>query len=671
MTTATWHKKDFYPFTAIVGQETMIKALILSGIAPSIGGLLIRGEKGTAKSTAVRALAAVLPEIEVVAGCAFNCNPAAPEHFCPDCALKAKSGIPLDVVKRPIPFVTLPLGATEDRVIGSLDMTRAVREGGRWFEPGLLAAVHRGILYVDEANLLDDSLVDIILDSAASGINVVEREGISFRHRCEFILVGTMNPEEGELRPQLLDRFGMCVAVEGIRDPDLRVQVMMLKGSYDKDSQNFVADYRDRQAELAGRMDHARTRLGHVTISDEAVMHCAELAAEASVAGHRADVAMAETARSIAAYRGASVATEDDVREAAEYVLFHRRREAPPHQAEANDRELDCNDRSDKNDRRANEQRSESRDRNPSGGHGMPDPDRSVLPEFGSETNSGETIFATGDPFPLSLIPQKKDRILRRGSGRRTVTRTPSKAGRYVFSSMERKTDDLAFDATLRAAAPHQSVREKRDVAIAVEGRDIREKRREKRIGNFIVFVVDASGSMGAAKRMIETKSAILSLLLDAYQKRDKVSMIAFKGNRAEVLLPPTNSVERAHRLLDELPTGGKTPLAAGIFSGCQLIRTHLRKDPHVVPLLILISDGKANVGIGGGNPLAEAMAAAEEIKDDARIRSVVVDVEKAGLISLGLARKLSQCMGAAYLKIEDLKADYLFDFLKIFVKSQ
>jgi len=660
-----WHKKNLYPLTAIVGQETMVKALILSGIDPSIGGLLIRGEKGTAKSTAVRSLAAVLPDIDVVAGCAFNCDPADPEHFCPDCAKKAKGGIPLEAVKRRIPFITLPLGATEDRVTGSLDMTRAVREGARWFDPGLLAAAHRGILYVDEVNLLDDSLVDIILDAAVSGINVVEREGISFRHRCAFILIGTMNPEEGELRPQLLDRFGMCVAVDGIGDPFLRVQVMKLKERYDRDSEGFITAYRRRQAKIAEEIILARKRLVHVTISDETVVRCAEMATEASVAGHRADLAMVKAAKCIAASRGVSVATEDDVREAADYVLFHRRREAPPRRPEARDREQGGNDRSDEDDTPKKQPGSEKNDRTPAGEQGAHESNHGAPPESNAETNGGETVFATGHPFPLSRIPQKKDRMLRKGSGRRTVTRTPSKAGRYVFSTMEKRTDDLAFDATLRAAAPYQPVRKKRNVAIAIERGDIREKRREKRIGNFIVFVVDASGSMGAANRMIETKGAILSLLLDAYQKRDKVSMVAFKGDHAEVLLPPTSSVERAHRLLDELPSGGKTPLAAGIFLGYQLIQNYLRKDPHVVPLLILISDGKANAGLDGGNPLAEAMAAAEEIKDDGRIRSVVVDVEKSGLITFGLARKLSQCMGVDYFKIDDLKADNLLDFVE------
>ncbi len=276
-----------------------------------------------------------------------------------------------------------------------------------------------------------------------------------------------------------------------------------------------------------------------------------------------------------------------------------------------------------------------------------------------------ENVFPVGDTFKVRRIQIERDRILRKGSGRRSRTRTSSKAGRYIMSTMERKMNDLALDATLRAAAPYQKRRSRQDVAIVIEESDIREKIREKRIGNFIVFVVDASGSMGAGKRMIEAKGAILSLLMDAYQKRDKVALVAFKGDCAQVLLPPTSSIELAHKLLEELPTGGKTPLCHGISLGYQIIQSYFRKDPHIYPLLILISDGKANVSQYGGKPLSEAMEMAEEIKNDARVNTAVVNVEKSGLISFGLAHQLSLQMGARYFKIEDLKADTLVKVLQ------
>ena len=292
--------------------------------------------------------------------------------------------------------------------------------------------------------------------------------------------------------------------------------------------------------------------------------------------------------------------------------------------------------------------------------------------EGGHESEGGiskgagrETVLPVGDTFTVKKIQAERDRKQRKGSGRRSRTRTCSKVGRYIKSTMERKNNDLALDATLRAAAPYQKKRSHEHVALAIEQGDIREKIREKRVGNFIVFVVDASGSMGAGKRMIAVKGAILSLLLDAYQKRDKVSLVAFKEDRAETLLPPTSSIELAHRLLEELPTGGKTPLCHGISLGYQIIESHLRKDPDIYPLLVLISDGKTNVSYAGGKPFEEAVEMAMHIKDDDRFNSVVIDVERQGLISFGLARQLSSHMGARYFKIEDLRADLLVDALR------
>ena len=259
-----WTKREIYPFSAIVGQKKMTRALILNAVCPSIGGLLIRGEKGTAKSTAVRALAAILPEIETVTGCPFNCAPHEYEYLCPECKKKMKQGINLPVLKRKIKVVDLPLGATEDRVLGSLDFEYAVKKGKRRFTPGLLAAAHRGILYIDEVNLLDDHIVDVILDAAGMGMNIVEREGVSCMHRAEFILIGTMNPEEGELRPQLLDRFGMCIQVEGIKDPDERIRLIKRKERFDRNSPDFIAEFQGDQDELSQKIIRAKKRLSRV-----------------------------------------------------------------------------------------------------------------------------------------------------------------------------------------------------------------------------------------------------------------------------------------------------------------------------------------------------------------------------------------------------------------------
>ena len=664
-----WIEKNIYPFSAIVGQQKMTRALILNAVCPTLGGLLIRGEKGTAKSTAVRALAAVLPEIEVVLGCPFNCDPHEYERLCPECKARVKQGIDLPMLKRKIKVIDLPLGATEDRVLGSLDLEYAVKEGKRRFSSGLLASAHRGILYIDEVNLLNDHIVDVILDAAGMGLNIVEREGVSYIHQAEFILIGTMNPEEGELRPQLLDRFGMCIQIKGIDDPDERVRLIKLRERFDRNSTNFIMAYQSRQNNLSQKIMRAKERVSHTRISDEMVQFCSKLALDAFVAGHRADIVIRKTALTIACYEGRDAVTEEDVNEAADLVLLHRIRIPPPppqhkHEEKERPQEESPEDEKEKQEEKPatqNRQEDEVREEEKEG----EEKDKEESENSLSHIPMFESVFPVGDTFKVRRMQMKRDRIPRKGSGRRSRTRTSSKAGRYVMSTMERRTNDLALDATLRAAAPYQKRRSRQDVAIAIEDSDIREKIREKRIGNFIVFVVDASGSMGAGKRMIETKGAILSLLLDAYQKRDKVAMVAFKGDRAEVLLPPTSSIELAHKLLEELPTGGKTPLCHGISLGYQIIQSYFRKDPYIYPFLILISDGKANVSQYGGKPFSEAMEVAEEIKNDTRVNTAVVDVEKSGLISFGLAHQLSIQMAARYFRIEDLKSDTLVEVLR------
>ncbi|PKM48063.1 MAG: magnesium chelatase [Firmicutes bacterium HGW-Firmicutes-8] len=659
-----------YPFPAIAGQERMKKGLILNAINPRLGGILIRGEKGTAKSTAVRALAALLPETEVVAGCLFNCDPNDISRLCEQCRTLLAAGEKLERTSRQVQVIDLPVSATEDRVVGSLDFEHAIKHGVRRFEPGLLAQANRGIIYVDEVNLLDDHIVDVLLDAAAMGINVVERESVSYVHPAEFILVGTMNPEEGDLRPQLIDRFGLCIEVEGVRDPGERVEIAKRREAFDADPMGFIARWAVEEQAVKDRITVARQLLPKVTISLGLLELITQLCLEGFVAGHRADIIMEAAARTIAAWHGREEVTEQDVYEVADMVMFHRIRQAPPPPPEQ--------PKPPEPSEPAGEQQEEPEsleepepEQAPPAEQADSEPEKQEDEWNEQEQNEQEQsnsppavpqeiVFAVGQPFQVKRITHDRDRILRKGSGRRSHTKTASKAGRYVRSTMQRKNDDLAFDATLRAAAPYQVYRRREQIAIAIETADIREKVREKRIGNFLLFVVDASGSMGARQRMVETKGAILSLLLDAYQKRDRIGMIAFKGNTAEVLLPPTNSVEMAHKLLEELPTGGKTPLSAGLTKAYGVAKTQLLKDPNISPLLIIISDGKGNVSIGSDKPLKEALRAAEIIQEEERIKSLVIDVENKGFLTFGLARELAHSLGAEYHKIDELKADTL-----------
>ena len=652
----------------------MQRALLANAVCPDIGGVLLRGEKGTAKSTAVRGLAAVLPEIDVVAGCACGCSPQGPH--CPACAEKRAQGRSLPVERRPIRVVDLPLGATEDRLAGGLDLEAAVRRGVRAFAPGLLAAAHRGVLYVDEVNLLPDHLVDLVLDAAASGVNVVEREGVSLAHPARFILVGSMNPEEGELRPQLLDRFGLCVEVAAPREADARLAVLRAREAYDLAPDFFRSAHEPGQKRLAHALAQARARLPRVAMPGELDRLCSDLAREANVAGHRADLAMRRAALALAALDGLPAATEALVREAAALALLHRARMAPPPpppqpeeqpKQEQQPRDQEQQEPDDR-EQQHQPQRHEARAGEGESGRGeesRPEPSDAEPDAAARPGPDLEAVFPVGEPFRVKPVGQLRDREVRTGSGRRTRARTAGRCGRYVKSRQDPRPDDLALDATLRAAAPFQLRREKNGVAVAVEDPDLRRKVREKRVGSVVVLVVDASGSMGAQRRMVECKAAALSLLLDAYQKRDKVALVAFRKEGAEVLLPPTSSVDLAHKLLEELPTGGKTPLAHGLAKGWQLIDLELRKNPRALPLLVVVSDGRANVPLAGGKPLEEARRMAEHIRDDGRAQCVLVDVERPGPTSFGLARTLAESLAARYFRIEDLRAETLVSVLR------
>lgn len=318
-----------YPFTAVVGQERMRRALVLNAVNPRIGGVLIRGERGTAKSTAARALAALLPNVRVVNNCRFGCDPDKPNTWCTECRERVHQGEVLESVTRPTPFVNLPVSATEDRVVGTLDIEKAIQKGVRSFEPGVLAAANRGLLYIDEVNLLDDHVVDVLLDAAAMGVNIVEREGISFTHPARFILVGTMNPEEGDLRPQLLDRFALSVEIRGIRDARERVQIMERNIAFEQDANRFMQEWKDKENELTEQIENARRLVDEVTYTRQNLLSIAALTASLNVDGHRSDLVILKTARAQAAFDGRKQINDRDIALAAELTLPHRLKSGP------------------------------------------------------------------------------------------------------------------------------------------------------------------------------------------------------------------------------------------------------------------------------------------------------------------------------------------------------
>ena len=675
---ASTNAESRFPFTAIVGQTAMKRALLLNAVNPKIGGVLVRGKKGTAKSTAVRSLAALLPEVTVVQGCPYNCAPDDRQSLCGRCEPGSENA---QTVVRQIPIVDLPVGATEDRLVGSLDIEEAIKTGNRVFEPGLIAATHRGILYIDEVNLLNDHLVDILLDAAAMGRNYVEREGISIAHRSEFILVGTMNPEEGDLRPQLLDRFGLAVEVDGRFSPEERQQVVKRRIAYEADPQAFMAEWQQSELEERARILRSQELLPLVNVSDDILALITSICAEYDVDGMRGDIVMYKTAATIAAYEERTEVNAEDVRESANLALLHRQRRQPFQQPNLATEQLD----SMVDDFQGQDSQREPQDSSQNDNQGEGDSEPSDLsppdlesnepdqpdpqdPDSGPGSLGQEQQYEVGDPFAVRTLNMKPpDQRSRRASGRRNVTITDSSAGRYVHSKQpEGKASGLALDATLRAAAPHQLGRRAASEshnAVLIESHDIRDKVRESRSGSLVLFVVDASGSMGAQRRMVAVKGAAMSLLMDAYQRRDRVGMISFRGTSASLMLPPTNSVDLAQVHLAEMPTGGRTPLSAGLFKALEIIETERIKDRDVLPLLVLLSDGRGNVALGPDSPLDEAYAAAGIIGND-KIPSVVVDTES-GFIRLGMVQPVAEAMGAQYLKLEDLRADNIAEAVR------
>lgn len=615
--------RPLFPFCAIVGQSQLRLALTLIAIQPTLGGVLIRGEKGTAKSTVVRSLAALLPRGEIR---------------------------------------TLALNATEDRLLGGLDLEATLSSGSPVFQPGLLSSCDQGICYIDEVNLLAIHLVNIVLDAAASGVVIVEREGFSTVQATDFSLVGTMNPEEGGLDTQLLDRFGMCVDVSAEQELENLVEILSRRMAYDRSPSDFVASYAEAEAELAARLARTRSAVGQVEIPAAIRNHIAQLAAQANVSGHRTDLAMSAAAAAHAAWMDHQAVSIEDVEAVAELALVHRRRDVteppsdgpPPQTLQQN---------SDDSQRSREPNQHEPSD--PSAIDEQPP----AAPEDGSEM-----VAEIGETFAVRRLAGAKDRVARAGGGRRQLTLSSDARGHQVSSRPTSQPFDLALDATLRAAAPYQRSRraiaassgdDRANLAILVDPNDWRRKVRVRRTGSYVVLVVDASGSMGARNRMVASKGAVLSLLLDAYVKRDQVALISFRSRGAEVLVPPTSSVGLAQRRLRELAVGGRTPLASGLAEARALVTPLLMKEPQARPLVIVVTDGRANVGLSGEPSREagrEAIAVARKASDDPRIGWVVVDTEPSGVMARGNGAELAEALGASRFTIDDLHADDLVD---------
>lgn len=601
-----------YPFTAIVGQEQLKLALIISAVDPAIGGVLISGEKGTAKSTAVRGLA-------FAAG-------------------------------RKV--IEVPLNVTEDRLVGTLDLSEAVNCGAKRFEKGLLYDADGNFLYVDEINLLGNHTAGILAEVIASGENIVRRDGISYSHPCRCIPIGTMNPEERSLRPQLLDKFGLFVNVTGEDDVDRRTEIIRCRLEYESDAESFCNKYKPAEEQLAESIREASQRLVSVSVSEEILRLIALTANKACCEGNRCEIILTETAKALCAWRGGDNVSENDVAEAAKLVLPHRMRSAPPTE-------------------NINEQEEQSDDREEAPPDNSQVQEQSDTPQSDSadDNNSGRSHSDTemaGEELPLSaesINAAGKNG----GSGKRSKTIANDSSGRYVRSTVPHgKCRDIALIPTLCCAALNRGSRTPENgMMLAVRSSDLRQKIREKRTGATILFVVDASGSMGAKRRMRAVKGAVRGLLSEAYRKRDRVGVVSFSGKGAQILLSITGSPELARKCMDQLPTGGKTPLAAGIFQANELLRAERIRTPDALQYLILISDGKANIPLFG-DPFEDAVFMAEQVRLSG-VGAMVLDTENS-YIRFGFAKQIAEHMDAEYVRLDDISGTAVEENVRSFI---
>ena len=643
------HTNSLYPFAAVVGQEQAKKALLIALVNPKAGGLLIGGRKGTAKSVLARSTKELI---------------------------------------EPKQFIDLPLNVTEDMLFGSIDIEYAVSKGQKRFAPGILARANENVLYIDEVNLLRQELLLAVLDANAAGMNQVERDGISFTHPVHLTVLATMNPEEGVLPQHILDRFGMYVDVASEMELEQRVKIMRQALAYGSDVASFREEYATVTQELRAKIARALELLPQIQLSDAMLILAAQMVSQALCAGHRAEIYLLEAAKALAALAGRAYVLPKDVEEAAQFVLPHRMRKPPePQEPEASEQDSSeqDEDESENNDDEAQDNTEDnSRDDNNLPPPPLDNNDDSAAddeqdkneqdekdaqePKQNNNQLAPEEQIADIDKsfrLPKMLLDLGKDRNIRRGSGKRSTTRTDLKQGRYVRAELPKaKVEDLAFDATIRAAAPFQKMREDNGCALNIKQEDLRQKVREKRIGNTFLFAVDASGSMGARERMRAVKGAIFYMLQEAYQKRDRVGMIAFRRQKAELLLPITRSVDLAQKCLAELPTGGKTPLADGLAVALQTLSMLNKHDSELEPILVLVTDGRANATeADGGDPVASALKMAERI-GKAKITSVVIDTES-DFIKLGLAKRVAAAMGANYYTLQRLTKDSIIRIVR------